>query len=136
METQPIEAQLLPSRGDLLFGQNANDDRFAERARQDRDAEIHRAALDPQLEPPVLRDAAFRNVQLRHDFDPGDHRPVEPKVQRFHRQIEDPIDAILDFDRHVRRLDVDVAGSLLEGGQNRGIDEPDDGAFVLAHFFN
>ena len=48
-----------------------------------------------------------------------------------HGLLQDAVDAVLDEDRIVVGLDVDVGSAALECGEDGGIDQPDDGADVF-----
>ena len=86
---------------------------------------------DAQLEAAVLRDALLGDVELRHDLDARNDRAVVPLVDRVHRLVEDAVDAVLDDDDVLLRLDVDVRGAALDRVEDDRVDELDDRRGVL-----
>src|SRR5438093_88284 len=62
----------------ILFVEQPQDDFFTEQCRQDGHAKIDLLPFTVQPHPDsnasVLRNALFRDIQLRHDFDTRDHR--------------------------------------------------------------
>ena len=87
-------------------------------------------ARQAELEAAVLRHALLGDVELRHDLDARDDRAVVPLVDRRHRRLQHAVDPVLDVDRVVLRLDVDVARAALDGGVDRRVDEADDRARI------
>ena len=55
-----------------------------------------------------------------------------------HGFLEDAVDAVLDVERVVVGLDVDVGGATLERGEDGGVDQADDGAdvFIAGQLFD
>ena len=96
----------------------------------DRHTEVDRALFQPQLETAVLRYPLLRNVQFAHHFQSADDRLVMPLVDRLHRLVEDAVDPILDDHITLTSLDVNIAGSPLNGIEHRGIDQLDDRAGI------
>src|SRR5262249_39691486 len=84
-----------------------------------------------ELEAPVLRDASLGDVQLRHDLDAGDDRPMVTLVDRIHGLVQNAVDAVLDDDDILLSLDVHVRGAPLDGIEDDRIDQLDDGRGVL-----
>ncbi len=81
-----------------------------------------------QPETPVLGNPLFRHIQFGHDLDTADDLLVVYDVQRIHRPLQDPIDAVLDENFFVAGLDMDVRCAPVESVIDGGVDEPDDGA--------
>ena len=88
--------------------------------------------FEAQLEAPVLRNPLLGDVELGHDLDAADHGLMMALVDRLHRLVEDTVDAVLDDDFALTRLDVDVARPPLDGVEDRRVDELDDRARVMA----
>ncbi len=98
--------------------------------RHDRNAEVDGAPVVLHAEAAILRNATFGNVELAHDFDTGNNGRVMLFADRRHGVGQNTVDAELDTDRVVLRLDVDVARPPLKGGKNRGIDQANNRAHV------
>ena len=98
--------------------------------RHDRDAEVDGAPVVAHAEAAVLGHAALGDVQLAHDLDAGDDGRVMLLGDGRHRLLQHAVDAVLDDHRIVAGFDVNVAGSPLQGGKDRGIHQPDDWADV------
>ena len=96
--------------------------------RHDRNAEIDRTPLVSRLESAVLRNAAFGNVELRHDLDARNDRRVMLLRDRRHGFGQRAVDAILHADFGVARFDVNIAGSPLQRGKNDRVHQADDRA--------
>src|SRR4051812_1036193 len=100
--------------------------------RHDRNPEINRplglAIL--HAEASVLRHASFGNVELAHDLDARDDRRMMLFGNWRHGLSKHAVNAELDTDRIVLRLDMDITGAPLKGRKNRGIHKPDDRAHV------
>src|SRR5262249_19039804 len=109
--------------------QHADDNAFAEHGGQDADAHVHRVAADVQLDATVLWQAALGNVQVGHDLDAaGDgHGQV---ARRRHHFVQDAVAAIAHLVLVLERLEMDVAGLVLDAQQEDHVDELAHGRFV------
>ena len=94
--------------------------------RHDGNAQVDEAAFVLHAEAAVLRNAAFGDVQIAHNFDTGDDRGVPFLGDRLHGVLQHTVNAVLDGDFLVAGFDVDVAGSTFEGGEDDGFDQADD----------
>src|SRR5262249_12891755 len=65
-----------------------------------------------------------------HDLDAGDDGRVMLLGNLLHRLLQYAIDAVLDDDRAVARLNVDVGGTPLQRGEDRSLDQANDRADV------
>ena len=110
--------------------EHADDDAFAEHGRQDADAHVDRVAADVQLDAAVLRQAALGDVEVGHDLDAaGDgHGQV---ARRRHHLVEHAVAAVAHLVFVFERLEVDVAGLVLDGQQEHHVDELADRGGVL-----
>ena len=95
-------------------------------AGHDGDAEVDGAPVVAHAEAAVLRHAPLGDVEFGHDLDTRDDGGVMLLRDRFHRLLQHAVDAVLDDDRIVASLDVDVAGTPLQGGEDGGVDQADD----------
>ncbi len=129
-EAEDVELQLGELLADRLLVENTDDRVFAVHARHDRDAEVDGLAAHAQPEAAVLRHALLGDVELGHDLDARDDGAVRALGDRPHGRLQHAVDAVLDDHRVVLRLDVDVAGAPLDGGEDRRVDQADDRADV------
>jgi hypothetical protein len=97
----------------------------------DADAEVDEAALVANAEAAVLGDAALGDVELAHDLDAAEDGGVVLAGDGGHGGLEHAVDAVLDVDIVVVGLDVNVGGAALEGGEDGGVDQANDGADVF-----
>ncbi len=129
-KSENVQAKLGELFADRLLVENSDDGVFAVHTRHHRDTEVDRLARDPQLEPSILRHALFGDVELGHHLDARQDRTVEAFGDGTHRRLQHPIDAVLDVDRVVLRLDMDVTGATLDRCVDRRIHQTDDRAAV------
>ena len=87
-------------------------------------------AVVAHAEAAVLRHAALGDVELAHDLDARDDGGVVFLGDGLHGLLQHAVDAVLDDHRVVARFDVNIAGAPLQRGEDRGIDQADDGADV------
>src|ERR1043166_6923075 len=126
-EAHHVQSQVAELLVDLLLVEDTNHAVFAVDGRHDGDAEVNVAPLVADAEASVLRDAALGDVEFRHDLDAGDERLVVGDVNRLDLLVERAVNAVLDVDGGVARLDVDVGGSRLHRVVDDGVHELDDG---------
>ena len=122
--SKPRRSEVVEIAGGAV--EQAHDDAFAVERRERGDAEVDFAADGLDFDAAVLRQAAFGDVELRHQLDAGDDGGLHFARRRFLR-VQDAVDAVADAELLFERLDVDVAGALLDGLGDHGVDEPDDG---------
>src|SRR5712692_9332847 len=125
-----VECELAELFAHRLFVEHAEHGIFAVDRRHDRNVEVDGALVVLYAETAVLGHAALGNVELAHDLDTGNDRGVMLLPDGRHGMREHAVNAELDDHRVVPSLDVDVAGPPLKGGEDRGIDQPDDRAHV------
>ena len=71
------------------------------------DAQVDRPALDAHADASVLGDAAFGNIDVRHDFQPADYSALDiPRVA--HYLVEYAVDTVPDAEVFAGWLDMDV----------------------------
>ena len=100
----------------------AHDDAFAEHRGQDADAQVDGVAADREADAAVLRHAAFGDVEVRHDLDARrDGKGQVPR--RRHHFIQDAIGADADLELVLERLEMQVAGMVLDGHQEDHVQE-------------
>ena len=109
--------------------EQAHDDAFAVERGQRGNAQIHFAAQHLDLDAAVLRQAALGDVQLRHQL----HARNDGGLQFARRRVlieQHAIHAEADAEFLLERLDVNVAGALLDGLRDHGVHQPDDRRFA------
>src|ERR1700733_11509160 len=88
-----------------------------------RNAEVDLAAAYAHSETPVLGDAPFRDVQLRHYLDSLYYRLVVRDIDWVGSAIKRPVYPVFDRDIRVASLNVDVGRSPFQCVKNHGIDQ-------------
>ncbi len=112
--------------GDALgAGEQPDDDLLAVHRRQRADARLDRQAVDRELRAAVLRAAALRDVETRHDLDAA-HRCGGGRARHGHDVAQQTVDAVADAQVARLRLDVHVAGPRPHGVGQHDVHEADD----------
>jgi len=106
--------------------QDSHDHRLAVHGRDRGHAEVDLALLGRKLDAPVLGHKPLGDVHVGHDLDPRDDGRMEPLGGRALLNQE-TIDAVLDLEFVLKRLDVDIAGAVLDGLQDDQVDQVDQG---------
>ncbi len=106
--------------------ENPQHEFLAEGGRHARQAQLDLGAVGrARLDAAVLRLALLGDIEPAHDFDPADHRGSD-----IGRDLVDLVHGAIDPETHVAllaaRLDVDVAGALVEGVLQQPVDDADD----------
>lgn len=107
-------AKLFESERFAAFVQDTHDDLLAGRDRERADTEGVGFAAEIDLEPTVLRGAAFIDLEVAEDFDTTDESTMDV-FGEFVSFSEDAVDAIPDTDVVIARLDMDIAGTSADG---------------------
>ncbi len=104
--------------------EHADHDLLTERAGEARHAQLHLAVAAHRLDATVLGASPLGDVHAREHLDARRHRGVH-----LHRQpldlVQDSVDAEADQRVGVARLEVDVAGALVEGVVQQVVDRSD-----------
>ena len=90
-----------------------------------RDAQVDRAPLEPEPDPPILRQAPFREVEAGHDLEPRDDRSPEVGRRGLDR-LQYAVDAVAHLQRRPLWLEMDVRGAGLRGTQQQPVDQAHD----------
>jgi len=85
---------------------------------------IHFLPAHHQLDAAVLRQAAFGDIQRRHDFDPRDHRRLQPARRCFHL-VQHPVITVAHPEAGFEGVDMDIGGPRFHGLRDQLIDQPD-----------
>ena len=122
-----VHADAAERKAHPVLVEDAHHDALAVQHGNDRDADVDLAALDLELDPPVLRDALFGDVQPRHDLQAADDRRLESVDLGRHRLLlEHAVDPVADLHALFLGLDVDVARPVLHGLGENFVDQADD----------
>ncbi|MNQ90269.1 hypothetical protein D3C85_1056030 [compost metagenome] len=123
------DAQFGQLRQAAGLAQQAQDDGFAPRARQGRDAQVHFLARDADRLASVLRQAAFADVHAAEQLDARAYR-VEVRARCAAGRGQHPVDPHTDQKAILVRLDVNVGGATRQGLGEDGVDEVDGRRFL------
>ena len=74
------------------------------------------------MDTSVLRQTPFRDVQVGHDLDSRGYRQGDV-TRRRHHLIKNAVDSIAHFELVFERLEVDVAGFVLDGLEKHEVQE-------------
>jgi hypothetical protein len=130
VEAEDVEAQRGELLGEALLVEDSDDGVLAVDGRHDGHAEVDGAASNLHAEAPVLGHALLGDVQLGHDLHAADDRRVVLARDGLHGRLQHAVDAVLDHHLGVPGLDVDVRGAPVQGVEDRGVHELDDGRGV------
>ncbi len=123
-------ADAIEVEADVAAIEHANDAAFAEHGGQDADAHIDGVAADVEFDAAVLRQAAFGDVEIGHDLDARGDGHGE-MARRRHHFIEDAVAAIAHLVFVFERLEMDVAGAILDGQEHDHVEQLADGSGIL-----
>lgn len=116
------------------FVEKTHNGLFAKEGGQDGDAKVHLTAFPEfELDPTVLWQAAFGDIQVAHDFEAGGDG-VSVMEGWFHHFVEKAVDAVSDAHFFFIDFDVDVGGAAFDGIEQDHVDQADDGGFVGGAF--
>src|SRR5690242_757617 len=127
-EADDVETQALEFFGKGLLVEDAEHGVFSVAGGHDGDTQIDIATLILHAEAAVLGNAALGDIEVAQDLDAGDDGGMPVLGDGLHGVLQDAVDAVLDGDFGVARFDVNVAGTALEGGEDDGFDQADNGA--------
>ncbi len=97
--------------------------------RQGRDTQVHTATGGLHAEPPILREALFRNVHARKDLDTRHHRHVH--VRRGLGFLpQNSVDAKAHTQKIQVRLDVEIGCLLFNGLGQEDLNQTHNGCFL------
>ena len=107
---------------------------FAEHRRQRRDAKVDGVAADVQFDAAVLRNAALRDVEVRHDLDAA--RDRRRKVaRRRHELVHHAVHPIPHLELVFERFEVDVRRLVANAEQQHHVEQLADGG-GFRHFLD
>ena len=123
-EPEPLEIEI-----DRRTIQDAEHDALAVQRGDRRNAQIDLVAADDQLDPPVLGQSPFGDVELRHDLDArhdGRLKPARWSVDL----VQHAIIAIADAQAILERIEMNVGGARLHATRDQLIDQSDQRRFA------
>src|SRR6185437_12669915 len=109
--------------------QQAHDNALAIERGQRRNTKVHFAAHRFYFDAPILRQAAFGDVQLGHQLYARNNSGLQLARRRV-LAIEHAVNAIPDAELFFERLDMYVARALLDGLRDHRVHQPDDWRFA------
>ena len=124
LERRRGEAEFAHPQAGAALVQDAHHDLLAEHRGQGRDAQVELLVLDRHVDPPVLRESAFGDVQVGHDLDARDDRGLQ-RLGRRHHVVQQTVDPVAHLHTTAVRLDVNVAGTVADGLADDHVDQPD-----------
>ncbi len=131
IEAEDVQCQCGTVRQQLFLVQDPQHRILAMDAWHDRHAQVDLAAGHADLEAPILRHAALRDIEFGQHLEPRDHLFSGFAALQPTDGIEHAIDTVFDMQSLMHALDMDVAGTRLERVVERGIDDLDDRAAVF-----
>ena len=122
LERRRVHADLVQIERNDRAVEHPHDDAFAEHGGQHADAQVDRMPADGQLDAAVLRHAAFGDVEIGHDLDA--RRDGKGQVaRRRHHFIEHAVGLDANAEFVFERLEVQVAGVVLDGQQQHHVEQ-------------
>ena len=109
--------------------EQTHDDAFAVQGRQRGNAQVDFAPQRLDLDAAVLREPSLGDIQLGHQLDARNNGGLQFARRRALTR-QHAIDAVADAKLFFERLDVDVAGALLDRLPDHGVHQPDHGRFT------
>ena len=122
-----VHADAIHVIGFLALVEETQRDRFGVDGRNGRDADIEDVLAVAEVDTSVLREAALRDVEARHNLQARDDRVLEAGEIIWKRdRDEDTIDAVADAQIVFLRLEVDVRRAFGDGLREDFGDEAHD----------
>src|ERR1700722_16348027 len=128
LESVGIEAEFVEAGGEVRLVEHAEHDFFTVDRGQKGDAQIEVLAADANAHTTVLREAAFGDVEAAHDLNTRGERQLHLLGRRSDVD-ERAVNAITETDHLFKRLDVNIAGAVLDGLDENEVGQFDDGGF-------
>ncbi len=102
--------------------EHPHDHAFAEHGGQHADAQVDRVAADGQLDAAVLRHAPLGDVEVGHHLDAGGDGERQV-ARRRHHFVQHAVGLDADAELVLERLEVQVAGVVLDGQQQHHVQQ-------------
>src|SRR6266496_218493 len=110
-----LVAEVEAIKSKLLFtaDEQSQTDRFAVYSRNGRNADVNVLIVRLQINAPVLRQAALRNVHVRHYFQARDNGRLQDSQLRRHSDlVQDPVDSITNPQIVLQWFNVNISRAL------------------------
>ena len=120
-----MENQLIEAQQGVGFVEDAHADLFAPLGRNGGNAKVNGALFQPHADAAVLRQALFRDVELGENLESRDQAHLNLLGQHLH-YFQLPINSEAHGQVFFLRLDVDIAGALLDGQRQNAVGHADD----------
>src|ERR1700674_585260 len=132
IETHHIESEFVKFFAHRFFIEHAQHGILAVDGRHNRNAEVDRplGTAVAHAEASVLRNPALGDIQFTHHFDTRDDGRVVLLGDGRHGLGEHAVEAELDAHGVIAGFDMNVTGPPLQSGEDRSIDETNDGADI------
>ena len=121
------QAQVFHANAEVLLVEDSQHQLFAQQRRHAGDAQVNLAALGDDAHAAFLRQPFFSDIHLADDFDSRHDRRVH-SCRRLHQIAKYAVDSVADARALFVRLDVDVAGLVTHGREQRDVHQIDDRA--------
>ena len=126
-----FKAQRLNTDVDGVGAKNTQDDAFAVVAGQGRNTEVNVLVADGAFDTPVLWNAFFGDVHTGENFETGHKRRLH--IFGYGVFFEaDAVEAVSDSHPVGHWFDVNIACPHIDGGIDDEVDEPNNGAVIVA----
>ena len=129
LERIGVEAEFIDAGREIGLVQNAQHDLLAVDSGHDGHPEVVILACDADAHAAVLGQAAFGDVQAAHDFEPGGQGELHGFRGRGGID-KDAVNAVTQAKGLFERLDVDVAGAVLDSLDKNDVGQLDNGGFL------
>ncbi len=117
---------------EFFLAEKTQGDAFAFDGGDGGDADVDELAADLEVDPSILRETAFGDVQFGHDLEAGEHGLLELLDVFGNRDFaEAAVDAVAHAEFFLHGFDVDVGGVLFESLADDLVHEFDDGGFLV-----
>ena len=125
------QAQLIQGKQHRLLVENSHHHGAAECGGNNAHTQVDVTVLGLDLEPAILRQAFFGNVEVGENLDAADDRGVETaNLGRHVGGMQHAVDAIANSQVFFIGFDMDIAGAVANRLQENLIDQLDDGGFL------
>ena len=129
LEVVRLEAEVHEADLDRLRPQDSQDDRLAVVGGAAAHAEVDRLPVHGHLDPAVLRNAPFGDVDAGHELDPRQQRGLH-SFRQVVADVADAVDAVPQHDAIGHGLDVDVGRPLVNRLGDQPMHQADDRGFL------
>ncbi len=128
-----IKAQLVEAEKDFSSCQQAEGNAFSVNCRDCGYSDVNFFPFDAHVDASILGKAFFSDIHATHDFHTRDQSRLKSLELRWHGGlVQDSVDAVADTKFVLRRLEVNVRGSVLKSFPDNLVHELDHAGFLIA----